>query len=402
MLAQGDHAGSPVPEWVLRRIRIKKLFWLFASLFSLVVVTACAGGTPTQGWSSATLADGTVYFGGTNGKLYALDASAGGLKWVYAGEQNKPLTGVYGSPTVDGGTVYFGALDGSLYALDAASGKPKWTPFDATAQTPDKRGIVPSPVVSNGVIYFGANDHNFYAVDAATGAQKWSFTTGDKIWGDATVADQAIYFGSFDHHLYALGLDGKKKWDYDAGGIIVSKPLVANGLVYFGALEKLFALDETTGTLKPNGWEKSLEPNHWIWSNPTTQDNMVYVGDLGGAVDALDSTNGDPKWHFDAGAQIHSSLAISGTVGYFATALTMSGTVSNKVYAVDVKSGSPVWPQPFTAEGPVYATPTVGGDVIYVNSHGRAFYALTAANGAPKWCFDVTQDKPLQPCVAAQ
>jgi outer membrane protein assembly factor BamB len=363
-------------------------------------LAACSGGTPAGGWSSATVANGVVYFGGTNGKLYALDANTGSLKWpAYAGETGKPLLSIYGTPAVDNGVVYFGASDGYVYALDAASGAKKWI-FDANAESVDKRGIVPSLLVADGVVYFGANDHYFYAVDAGTGAQKWRFLTSDKIWGDATFSNQTIYFGSFDHHLYALNLDGTKKWDYDAGGLIISKPLVANGLVYFGALEKLFALDASTGTIKPqHGWEQSLEPNHWIWSNPTMQDDMIYVSDLAeqGQVHAFDALSGSPKWAqpFEAGGQVHSSVAISDTVGYF-------GTASNKVFALDAKSGSPVWKQPFPAEGPVYATPTVAGDSIYVNSHGRAFYALLAADGQPKWCFDVTQDKPLTPCVAAQ
>lgn len=363
-----------------------------------MLVPACAGGTPTGGWSSPIVANGIVYFGGTNGKFYALDANDGTLKWpAYAGEQGKPLGSIYGAPAVDNGVVYFGALDGNLYALDALTGAPKWPkPFDATADAPDRRGIVPSPLVANGVIYFGANDHNFYAVDAGTGTQKNKFATGDKIWADATLDDQTIYFGSFDHHLYALSLDLKPKWNFDAGGIIVSKPLVANGLVYFGALEKLFALDAATGGVK---WEQKLDPDHWIWSNPTLQGSMIYVSDLAeqGQVHAFDAESGAPKWvqPFDAGGQVHSSVAISGTVGYI-------GTANNRVYALDAKNGGSVWRQPFTTEGPVYATPTVAGDLVYVNSHGRAFYALLAADGAPKWCFDITQDKRLGSCVTPQ
>lgn len=386
----------------LRSNRIKKFFLLIIGLASLILVSACGGGTPTSGWSSPTVANGVVYFGGTNGKLYALDANTGALKWPqpYAGEASKPLVSIYGSPAVDNTVVYFGALDGNVYALDAAAGTLKWK-FDANAESTDKRGIVPSPLVANGVVYFGANDHIFYAVDAGAGTLKWKFATGDKIWGDAAIADQVIYFGSFDHHLYALNLDGSKKWDFDAGGIIISKPLVANGLVYFGALEKLYALDAATGAIR---WGKTLAPEHWIWSNPTMQDNMIYVGDLVGAVNAFDAQSGELKWDkpFDAGGQVHSSLAISGTVGYLATALTTAGTVNNKVYALDVKNGSPVWRQPFTADGPIYATPTIAGDVVYVNSHGRAFYALLVADGSPKWCFDITQDKLLPSCVVGQ
>jgi outer membrane protein assembly factor BamB len=126
---------------------------------------------------------------------------------------------------------------------------------------------------------------------------------------------------------------------------------------------------------------------------------MIYVSDLAeqGQVHAFDALSGNPKWvkPFDAGGQVHSSVTISDTVGYF-------GTANNRVYALDAKSGGPVWKQPFTASGPVYATPAVAGDVVYVNSHGSAFYALLSADGSPKWCFDIAQDKLLGSCVTAQ
>jgi outer membrane protein assembly factor BamB len=74
------------------------------------------------GWSSATLDNGSLYFGATTAKVYALDAATGVKKWEYAGQADKPLQSVYSTPVTAGGRVYFGAYDGVLYALDAANG----------------------------------------------------------------------------------------------------------------------------------------------------------------------------------------------------------------------------------------------------------------------------------------
>jgi hypothetical protein len=59
--------------------------------------------------SSPALADGTVYFGSTDGALYAVDRDAGTLKW-------KAATGsrVVSSPAVANGIVYFGSYDGKF------------------------------------------------------------------------------------------------------------------------------------------------------------------------------------------------------------------------------------------------------------------------------------------------
>jgi serine/threonine-protein kinase len=354
------------------------------------LLAACGGGAAPSGWSSATVANQIVYFGGDNAKAYALDANVGTLKWEFAGEKDHLLGSIYGQPAVDNGTVYLTAYigatatDGQLFALDAANGNLKWKfPPASTLGA----SIVSSPVVKDGVIYFGANDHKLYAVDAASGQPKWQFATNDKIWGDAQIADGVVYFGSLDHKLYALdAATGTKKWDFDGGGIIVTKPLVANGTVYFGALEKLFALDAATGAPK---WSQpvSLGVGNWIWSSPTLQNNVLYFGTLGGQVYAYDATTGNAVWSqpFVTNSSVRSSVVISGTTGYF-------GTEDHKVYALNLQNGQSVWG--VLLNGAVLATPTVEGDSVYVGAHGHSFYALNAANGAVKWSFDLAKDQP--------
>lgn len=74
------------------------------------------------GNSSPAVADGVVYIGSRNGKLYAIDAASGSQKWVY--QTNGPITS---SPAVADGVVYIGSWDFSLYAIDATSGTKKWS-----------------------------------------------------------------------------------------------------------------------------------------------------------------------------------------------------------------------------------------------------------------------------------
>ena len=62
--------------------------------------------------SSPAVANGMVYVGSDETKVYALTASAGTLLWSYT-----TGGGVYTSPSVANGLVYVGSDDGNVYAF---------------------------------------------------------------------------------------------------------------------------------------------------------------------------------------------------------------------------------------------------------------------------------------------
>ena len=80
---------------------------------------------------------------------------------------------VISRPAVADGILYVGSEDHKLYAFNATNGK--------------NFGIITTgyyvdcdPAVANGIVYFGSEDNNVYAVNATTGAFLWSFATGSK------------------------------------------------------------------------------------------------------------------------------------------------------------------------------------------------------------------------------
>ena len=75
---------------------------------------------------------------------------------------------VISSPCLANGVVYFGSYDGKLYALDAQTGSEKWS--YAT-----NGNIESSPAYGDGTIYVGSHDNNTYALNADTGALEWKF-----------------------------------------------------------------------------------------------------------------------------------------------------------------------------------------------------------------------------------
>jgi len=63
------------------------------------------------------VANGVVYIGSQDGKLYALDAETGTVLWTY-------MTGlpIDSSPTVTNGMLYVGSWNGKVYAFGLPPG----------------------------------------------------------------------------------------------------------------------------------------------------------------------------------------------------------------------------------------------------------------------------------------
>jgi outer membrane protein assembly factor BamB len=86
---------------------------------------------------------GTVGGGSNADTLYALDTATGTIVWSFT----LPSGGqINSSPAVADGLVFFGATDGNLYALNASTGARAWT--DALGGQ-----IYSDPTVANGVLY---------------------------------------------------------------------------------------------------------------------------------------------------------------------------------------------------------------------------------------------------------
>jgi quinohemoprotein ethanol dehydrogenase len=147
--------------------------------------------------------DGVLYFSGTYGKTFAVDALKGRKLWEFdphSGEYRPDIFRYSGS--LGGhrgvaywrGKVYVGVIDGRLFALDAKTGKVQWS-----VQTIDDpkahKTISGAPRVFKGMVIIGHNDDPggrgyVTAYDAATGKQRWRFYTvpGDPAKGFESAA----------------------------------------------------------------------------------------------------------------------------------------------------------------------------------------------------------------------
>jgi len=80
-----------------------------------------------------------------------LDAVTGEHVWNYT-----TGSGIHSTPAVADGKVYVGSTDGKVYCLNAITGAYVWS-----YRTGD--GVFSSPAVANGKVYVGSDDHRVYA-----------------------------------------------------------------------------------------------------------------------------------------------------------------------------------------------------------------------------------------------
>jgi outer membrane protein assembly factor BamB len=274
--------------------------------------------------SSPALANGVVYFGSGDTNVYALDASAGTLKWKF-----KTGDVVHASPALSGNTLFIGSWDSYLYALDAATGREKWRfKTGEDPQTHNQQGIQSSAAVADGIVYFGCRDSKFYAVDATTGKQVWAFSN-------------------------------KSSW-------VISTPALREGRVFFATSDTgLFhALDAKTGAPV-----FSLSFHLWpMFSSPAVAGDFVYIGSHQGRLLAINLNTQKTAWSFDTDGSKKNGATYTksdGTPNYEAAFFDffyddmISGTI-NKMLSV----------------GSVLSSPTIAGKTVIFGSMDGNVYAI--------------------------
>jgi outer membrane protein assembly factor BamB len=167
------------------------------------------------------IAGGRVYFNESYGPLYALDAGTGKILWQYALDNYRLTHKVDGltymdqatlsAPLVAGETLYCSNNDGRIFAIDAGSGRLKW----------EKKISVRTalrPLVYGQAVLTTDLKETVYAFEAATGRELWTMRSYGEVNADLRLAGATLFFTSADgslnavdlEHTFALARAGKK------------------------------------------------------------------------------------------------------------------------------------------------------------------------------------------------
>jgi len=189
--------------------------------------------------SSPAVADGKIYMGSEDGKIYCLNATTGEHIWNYT-------TGsyVFHCPTVVDDKVYIGSWDHKVYCLNAKTGVLIWNYTVG--------GWVEScPAVADCRVFVSSGDNKIYCLNATTGEHIWNYTTSSSMYSSPAVVDGKVYIGSEDYKLYALNAStGAPIWSYTTGDCVWSSPAVAYGKVYAGSWDNKIYCFGSTGVIR--------------------------------------------------------------------------------------------------------------------------------------------------------
>ena len=173
-----------------------------------------------------TIANGKIFGGGADGKIYAFDSKTGAARWSY-----RFAAPLIGQPTVSGSHLYIGSEDGYLLAFGESSGKLLWS-----YRT---KGPVRGPVANGSeVVYFGSGDGYVYAVNATNGRLVWRSRTGAGVQAVTKVED-GLLVASLDNFVYKFSLAGTRLWKRLMPGRISSQPLMTGSEALFMPLSSL-------------------------------------------------------------------------------------------------------------------------------------------------------------------
>ena len=303
----------------------------------------------------------------------------GGVKWTF-----KAGGPIVTSPVIAAGVVYIASLDGHLYAIDQESGREKWN-FKS------RMPIASSPAVAGGTLYFVSSAGSLAALDVATGTPKWVFAieyerkfeaknlhglpsaaqtipdAWDVFTSSPAVADGKVYFGSGDAHVYAIdAATGRRKWDYPTSkSWVIGTPAVRDGVVYVGTSDssRFMALDAKSGRLRFN-----FKAGSYIFSSAALAGDMAYVGSHNGRLYAVDAKTGAPVWEFQTEASKNDPMKV----------LNPDGTLTEAIFAPVFGDFQDMYIAAlrFVSIGAIMSSPAVDRGTVYVGSMDGNLYAL--------------------------
>jgi outer membrane protein assembly factor BamB len=148
--------------------------------------------TASDNIGTPAIVDGRAFFSDHGGNLYAVDLNNGKAIWK-AAKKNKVATAL----AAYNKSIYYGGIENSLYAVNALTGEEKWVYRTKKPCRP--------PVAANGVIYAACLDNALLAIDAESGQERWKYETPHPPISHPVVGDGVIYYLDDKGVMYALG-----------------------------------------------------------------------------------------------------------------------------------------------------------------------------------------------------
>ena len=330
---------------------------------------------PADFAAAPSIIDGTIYVGGTDFKLYCIDANTGDTIYTKIFPSQ-----IVSSPYIDGDMLYFGCRDKKLYAFNRETRETEWS-------FPTGGDVDSSPKVLDEAVYFGSLDGCFYAVDTVTQALKWEYDCGNgySVKSSPAISDDNVVFGcykvgessgkvvcldidgfsdgndGFTGEINTSGSAGDVLWEYPTLDGIRGSASVMNGKVFMGSDDgKLHCISLDDGSLE---WDMGTGDS--ITGCPATvpETNSVVFGSRDGYIYHLNATTGTQIWKTQAASYVNSPATVAdgrvyvGDLDYHLYCYDLAGfgnLTTEKIFDIDV--GDHMW---------CMAPPVIHNGVLY-------------------------------------
>jgi outer membrane protein assembly factor BamB len=208
------------------------------------------------------------------------------------------------------------------------------------------------------------------------GVPYWSPVT---VGGDLAFVGFAIA-GDGNAALYAFDPEtGQQEWSVPAENLIMAQPNYVDGVVYFGDTGgRVYAVDVESKRIKP-GWPFEAESS--IWASPLVEGGRVYVASMDHHLYSLDAESGELIWEQKMGGALAAPprLADNLTLG---DGILYIGAFDGRVHAVRAETGEIVEDFDFMAKNWIWSLPLMVNDQLFVTSLDGRLYALEPSSGA--------------------
>ena len=398
------------------------------------------------------VANGRVFIGNPNHRMYALDAQSGCAVWTFEAE-----TGIRSGATVDAGIVAFGDMRGNVYGVDEETGALRWRQL----ADPQSFGrITGTPLASGGRVFVPVSylqeilgvaaqrscctaNGSAVAFEAVTGKPVWQTYMIDRpLQYEGRTPAGARRFGPSGAVVFAPPtLDAKRQLLYVSTGNQTTGPAVPEA-------DAVVALDAKTGAKR---WVRNLAPEaaggkdiynfaceEWVdpsRANCPSQDaspaghgdrdisaptmlvrrddgkEVLIAGSKDGVLYALDpDADGKVLWKVRLGkggelGGIEYGMATDGKLVYapIADVEVAAATGDGALNAVDIMTGKRVWRTAIPNDAcrnkkdiycvsGIVSPPTIAGDAVIVGGMDGVLRAYDRRTGEVFWSYDAYRE----------
>ncbi|MBI4853889.1 MAG: PQQ-like beta-propeller repeat protein [Acidobacteria bacterium] len=288
------------------------------------------------------------------------------FEWQFASRNTTKLPALASSDTV-----YLPLDDGRVIALEAQTGQLRWETQPG--------GKIVSPLIANDEqIYISSrletetgSEGVLRVINKRSGLTSWTKKFTQAFSNPLTLIDQTIYGASLDNNFYSLdSKSGNINWSISLGSVAKAKPLVTDEEIFIGTEAGLiYSLSRNDGK---EIWQ--FQAQGPLRASVSIEGDEVFLGDSLGHVYCLDRDTGKLIWTIRTGAAVESAPQVFGK-------LLVVTSFDNFVYGFNAKNGDTVWKvrlngrlsfDPIVSSNQLLITPQSSDKLFLLSSTGKA------------------------------